>query len=75
MQSVVKDEPLTNGKIVLQTSHGELEIELWSKEAPLACKNFIQLSLDHYYDNTIFHRMIPGFMIQGGDPTGTGRGG
>lgn len=42
---------------------------------PLACRNFVQHCLDGYYDNTIFHRMIPGFMIQGGDPTGTGAGG
>jgi peptidyl-prolyl cis-trans isomerase SDCCAG10 len=57
------------------TSHGELEIELWANECPKTCRNFIQLCLEGYYDDTIFHRLIPGFMIQGGDPTGTGNGG
>jgi peptidyl-prolyl cis-trans isomerase SDCCAG10 len=59
----------------MNTSHGELEIELWATECPKTCKNFIQLCLEGYYDNTIFHRLIPGFMLQGGDPTGTGHGG
>jgi peptidyl-prolyl cis-trans isomerase SDCCAG10 len=67
--------PPTSGKIIIDTSHGELEIELWCKEIPKGCKNFIQLCLDGYYDNCKFHRLIPNFMIQGGDPTGTGDGG
>jgi len=50
------------------------DIELWSKEAPLACRNFIQLALEGYYDNTIVHRIVKGFMVQMGDPTGTGTG-
>lgn len=50
-------------------------MELWAREAPLACRNFLQHCLDDYYKDTIFHRLIPGFMIQGGDPTGTGSGG
>ena len=75
MSNVYSQEPPTSGKVVLITSHGEIEIELWTKEVPKACKNFIQLSLEGYYDNTIFHRLIPGFMIQGGDPTGLGTGG
>lgn len=70
-----KDEPSTTAKVIMTTTNGDIEIELWAKEAPLACRNFIQLALDGYYENTIFHRMIPGFMIQGGDPTGTGTGG
>jgi peptidyl-prolyl cis-trans isomerase SDCCAG10 len=70
-----KDEPATTAKVIIGTSIGDIEIELWAREAPLACRNFIQLALEGYYDNTIFHRMIPGFMIQGGDPTGTGTGG
>lgn len=53
---------------------GEIEIELWTKETPKACRNFIQLIMEGYYNNTSFHRLIPGFMIQGGDPTGTGKG-
>ena len=52
-----------------------LDVELWPKEAPLACRNFVQLCMENYYDATIFHRVVPGFIIQGGDPTGTGMGG
>ena len=52
-----------------------MDIELWCKECPKTCKNFIQLCLEGGYNNTIFHRLIPNFMIQGGDPTGTGEGG
>ncbi|OLY83093.1 Acetyl-CoA acetyltransferase, mitochondrial [Smittium mucronatum] len=62
------------GKVVLETSAGDLELEFWPKEAPKATRNFIQLCLEGYYDNTIFHRVVPGFIIQGGDPTGTGLG-
>lgn len=65
----------TTGTVVLKTSYGELEIELWSQEAPKACKNFIQLCLEGYYNDLPFHRLIPGFLIQTGDPTGTGNGG
>ncbi|KAL4444432.1 hypothetical protein ABPG74_016725 [Tetrahymena malaccensis] len=54
---------------------GDIDVELWTLEAPKACRNFIQLCLEGYYDDTIFHRLIPKFMIQGGDPTGTGKGG
>jgi cyclophilin family peptidyl-prolyl cis-trans isomerase len=68
-------EPPTRGKVVLNTSEGPLDIELWPKEAPKACRNFVQLCLEGYYDNTIFHRIIKDFMFQGGDPTGTGDGG
>ncbi|KFO27726.1 Peptidyl-prolyl cis-trans isomerase CWC27 like protein [Fukomys damarensis] len=68
---------LTNStlKVLLKTTAGDIDIELWSKEAPKACRNFIQLCLEAYYDNTIFHRVVPGFIVQGGDPTGTGTGG
>jgi len=75
MSSNYVQEPPTTGKVILYTSHGELDIELWTRETPLACRNFIQLCMEGYYDNTIFHRIIPSFMIQGGDPTGTGTGG
>lgn len=54
---------------------GPLEVELWPRQAPLAVRNFVQLCLEGYYDGTIFHRLVPGFVLQGGDPTGTGEGG
>lgn len=57
------------------TSIGDIDIELWGKECPLACRNFIQLCMEGYYDNTIFHRIVKEFMVQGGDPTGTGTAG
>lgn len=75
MSEVYVHEPSTRGKVVLHTSVGELDIELWSKECPKACRNFVQLCLEGYYDNTIFHRVVKDFIVQGGDPTGTGRGG
>jgi peptidyl-prolyl cis-trans isomerase-like 1 len=50
-------------------------VELYSHHAPKTCKNFAELTRRGYYDSTVFHRIIPNFMIQGGDPTGTGRGG
>ena len=54
---------------------GDIDIELWAKEAPRAVRNFVQLCLEGYYDGTIFHRVLKDFMVQGGDPTGTGDGG
>lgn len=75
MSSVYVLEPPTKGKVVLNTSAGPLDIELWPKEAPKAVRNFVQLCVDGYYNGTIFHRLIKTFMVQGGDPTGTGTGG
>ena len=75
MSSVYQLEPATEGKVLLTTTHGEIEIELWAKECPKACRNFVQLCLEGYYDGVIWHRIIKDFMIQTGDPTGTGRGG
>lgn len=75
MSSIYVLEPPTKGKVILNTTYGPLDIELWPKEAPKAVRNFVQLCLEGYYDNTIFHRIIKGFLIQGGDPTGTGTGG
>jgi cyclophilin family peptidyl-prolyl cis-trans isomerase len=60
---------------VLSTSKGEMRVVLNAKEAPVTVNNFVFLSRDGYYTDTPFHRIIKGFMIQGGDPTGTGRGG
>ncbi|XP_075382996.1 spliceosome-associated protein CWC27 homolog isoform X1 [Mycteria americana] len=75
MSNIYIQEPPTNGKVLLRTTAGDIDIELWSKEAPKACRNFIQLCMEEYYNNTIFHRVVPGFIVQGGDPTGTGSGG
>lgn len=57
------------------TNNGTFEIELFEDKAPITTKNFIDLAEKGFYDGVIFHRVIDGFMIQGGDPTGTGRGG
>src|SRR4051794_8682762 len=59
----------------LQTNHGAIEIELFDDDAPKTVENFTKLARDGFYDGVIFHRVIPDFMIQGGDPTGTGSGG
>ena len=59
----------------IKTNHGDLRIKLFSKQAPKTVANFVALSKDGYYDGVIFHRVIKDFMIQGGDPTGTGMGG
>lgn len=60
---------------VIKTNMGTIELELFSKEAPKAVENFTKLANKGYFDGVIFHRVIDNFMIQGGDPTGTGRGG
>jgi peptidyl-prolyl cis-trans isomerase B (cyclophilin B) len=59
----------------LHTNHGAIQIELHDEAAPKAVANFVKLAGDGFYDGVIFHRVIPDFMIQGGDPTGTGSGG
>jgi peptidyl-prolyl cis-trans isomerase B (cyclophilin B) len=59
----------------LQTSHGAIELELFDVDAPKTVENFRTLAGDGFYDGVVFHRVIPDFMIQGGDPTGTGMGG
>ncbi|XP_043255443.1 spliceosome-associated protein CWC27 homolog [Colletes gigas] len=75
MSNIYIQEPPTTGKVVMKTTVGDIDLELWTKEAPKACRNFIQLCMEGYYDDTIFHRIIKGFVAQGGDPTGTGEGG
>jgi peptidyl-prolyl cis-trans isomerase B (cyclophilin B) len=60
---------------VLHTNHGAIELELYDEDAPKTVENFKKLARDGFYDGVIFHRVIPDFMIQGGDPTGTGSGG
>uniref|UniRef100_A0A5B7BEZ3 Putative peptidyl-prolyl cis-trans isomerase CYP57 n=1 Tax=Davidia involucrata TaxID=16924 RepID=A0A5B7BEZ3_DAVIN len=75
MSSIYVSEPPTKGKVIVKTTYGSLDIELWPKEAPKAVRNFVQLCLEGYYDNTIFHRIIKSFLVQAGDPTGSGTGG
>ncbi len=64
---------MTNG--TLHTNHGAIEVELFDEDAPKTVENFAKLARDGFYDGVTFHRVIPDFMIQGGDPTGTGTGG
>ncbi len=61
--------------VVMQTSRGDIELELYPQYAPLTVNNFVFLARQGFYDGVTFHRVIPNFVIQGGDPTGTGRGG
>jgi peptidyl-prolyl cis-trans isomerase SDCCAG10 len=75
MSSIYNLEPQPTASAIIHTTQGELAVELFAKQTPLTCRNFLQLSLDGYYDNTVFHRLVPGFILQGGDPTGTGHGG
>ncbi|KAI9729234.1 MAG: Peptidyl-prolyl isomerase cwc27 [Cirrosporium novae-zelandiae] len=75
MSTVYNLEPPPTAKVLLQTTAGDILLELFAKQTPLASRNFLQLCLDGYYTNTMFHRLVPGFIIQGGDPTGTGAGG
>jgi cyclophilin family peptidyl-prolyl cis-trans isomerase len=60
---------------ILDTNHGEISISFFAEDAPQTVNNFLFLTREGFYDGVIFHRVVPGFVIQGGDPTGTGRGG
>jgi peptidyl-prolyl cis-trans isomerase B (cyclophilin B) len=60
---------------VLETSRGQITCDLFAKDAPVTVNNFVFLAREGFYDDTVFHRVIADFMVQGGDPTGTGRGG
>ncbi|KAL8094912.1 hypothetical protein AgCh_036429 [Apium graveolens] len=62
-------------EVTLETSMGSFTVEMYYKHAPKTCKNFIELSRKGYYDGVKFHRIVKDFIVQGGDPTGTGRGG
>lgn len=66
---------MSNPKILLSTNFGDIILELYPQSAPKAVENFLWLAQQGYYDWVIFHRVIRDFMIQSGDPTGTGRGG
>jgi len=60
---------------IIETNHGPIHVELYPDDAPKTVDNFVKLANDGFYDRVVFHRVIPDFMIQGGDPTGTGSGG
>ena len=75
MSTVYNTEPPTNGKVILKTSLGDVDLELWPKEAPKAVRNFVQLCLEGYYDGCSFFRLIKDLFAQTGDPGNTGRGG
>jgi cyclophilin family peptidyl-prolyl cis-trans isomerase len=62
-------------KAILHTNYGPIHVELFPDDAPKTVENFVRLAGEGFYDKLIFHRVIPDFMIQGGDPTGTGSGG
>jgi cyclophilin family peptidyl-prolyl cis-trans isomerase len=76
-----KDQELSNNQntnmktATIKTNLGDITIEFYENDAPKTVENFIKLAESNFYDNVIFHRVIKGFMIQGGDPTGTGSGG
>jgi len=66
---------VNNEIAVIETEHGNIEIEFFRRDAPKTVENFVQLAKKGYYNGVLFHRVISGFVIQGGDPTGTGGGG
>jgi cyclophilin family peptidyl-prolyl cis-trans isomerase len=68
-------DPKKRYSATIETSAGTLKADLFTDDAPVTVNNFVFLARDGFYDGVIFHRVIRGFMIQGGDPTGTGRGG
>jgi cyclophilin family peptidyl-prolyl cis-trans isomerase len=59
----------------IHTNHGDISMDLFADEAPQTVNNFVFLAREGFFDGVVFHRVVPGFVIQGGDPTGTGRGG
>lgn len=74
-KAALSSELERSDRVILQTNQGTIELLLYPDRAPKTVENFLALVEKGYYDGIIFHRVIPGFMIQGGDPTGTGRGG
>jgi cyclophilin family peptidyl-prolyl cis-trans isomerase len=72
---VLKDADRLDRTVTIKTSKGDVTVELFGEESPMAVSNFLVLANTGYYDGIIFHRVIKGFMIQGGDPTGTGTSG
>ncbi len=74
-KTLTEQKMQTNRHAIIETNMGTMELELFEDKAPITTKNFIDLAEKGFYDGVIFHRVIEGFMIQGGDPTGTGMGG
>jgi len=68
-------DPAKTYKVVMDTTKGEIELELYPAHAPITVNNFVFLAKEGFYDGIIFHRVISDFMVQGGDPTGSGSGG
>jgi cyclophilin family peptidyl-prolyl cis-trans isomerase len=68
-------DPEKSYTAVIKTDHGEISVKLWADLAPTTVNNFVFLAREGFYDGSTFHRVIPGFVAQGGDPTGSGRGG
>ena len=68
-------DPEKNYAATIETNRGTIEIEFFALDAPITVNNFVFLANERFYDGVTFHRVIPDFVIQGGDPTGTGRGG
>ena len=68
-------DPQKSYRATIETPRGTIELELYPEHAPITVNNFVFLARDGFYDGLVFHRVIPNFMVQGGDPTGTGRGG
>ncbi|KAL9127798.1 MAG: hypothetical protein Q9175_007662 [Cornicularia normoerica] len=75
MSAVYNLEPPPTAKVLLTTTSGDILLELFAKQTPLASRNFLQHCVDGYYNSTLFHRLLTGFILQGGDPTNTGDGG
>ena len=71
----MKIDATKNYVATFETDRGTIVVDLFAKDAPVTVNNFVSLATDKFYDGTVFHRVIPDFMVQGGDPTGTGRGG
>jgi cyclophilin family peptidyl-prolyl cis-trans isomerase len=68
-------DPTKSYQAIFHTSRGDFTVDLFAQQAPITVNNFVFLARDGFYDGTTFHRVIKGFMAQGGDPTGTGTGG
>ncbi len=74
-QPEMQIDPSKKYTAIMHTSRGDLQIELFARQAPVTVNNFVFLAREGFYNGTTFHRVIKGFMVQGGDPTGTGSGG